>query len=252
MTRPKLSEIDLELTGALAEERPLSEIVDLIISASGQVAPPVDLSKIVGLWAGLKVTVDDLDGEGYMIQLGGRSGEIFVRRSTMLPRRRFTVAHELGHWVLALSPEAISEMTRSQVEQWCDEFARELLIPRPWLQASLELLESRSLASVVSGLPAAFQVSPKPMWIQCSHHGFLSIVVAGRRVEEYASRGALPVERAALVRATLEYRDRETTRPAPLSIGNKTGMVFRSSRAVAMGLLHDTHGKASGAHGPKD
>lgn len=236
MTQTEDLGIDSLLSQALAEGATISSLTGLILSATGQSEPPVNLSRIVELWPGLRVTVDDLDGEGYFIDLGERSGEILVKRATPQSRRRFTLAHELGHWTLTLSKESTKEST-AQVERWCDEFASELLVPRSWLRASLEPSQ-RSLASVVSALPANYQVSKQTMWIQCSHHGLLSLVIAGRRLEEYPAHGARPAERGALVRAVVEYRDRGSSVPQTFMIGGWEGVVFKASRAVTMGVLN--------------
>jgi Zn-dependent peptidase ImmA (M78 family) len=77
-----------------------------------------------------------------------RSGFIFVRRDDGLPRRRFTAAHELGHYRLHLAPElsrrevAHAEMVQSdeqinesgeaetaEMERQANRFAAELLMP---------------------------------------------------------------------------------------------------------------------------
>ncbi len=74
---------------------------------------------------------------------GRRASFIFVRRGDILPRRRFTAAHELGHYRLHFGPEA-AEMVEvdgdEQVEESCradlatmerqaNRFAAELLMP---------------------------------------------------------------------------------------------------------------------------
>jgi Zn-dependent peptidase ImmA (M78 family) len=78
----------------------------------------------------------------------GRSGYIFVRRGDGLPRRRFTAAHELGHYRLHLAPAlarsevADVELIRTDVEmaesgeadlaaleRQANRFAAELLMP---------------------------------------------------------------------------------------------------------------------------
>ena len=76
-----------------------------------------------------------------------RSGYIFVRRGDILPRRRFTAAHELGHYRLHLGPvlaRDVSEMVEvdrdeeveesgqaelAAMERQANRFAAELLMP---------------------------------------------------------------------------------------------------------------------------
>jgi IrrE N-terminal-like domain len=63
---------------------------------------------------------------------------IFLDRSPAKARRRFTLGHELGHFVLSdpkvfrlVRPQFVAE--RLRVEQLCDAFAAELLMPRKWI-----------------------------------------------------------------------------------------------------------------------
>jgi hypothetical protein len=76
-----------------------------------------------------------------------RGGHVFVRRGDILPRRRFSAAHELGHHVLHLAPalaasEADAELIHgdaiisespeaelSEMERQANRFAAELLMP---------------------------------------------------------------------------------------------------------------------------
>ena len=74
--------------------------------------------------------------------------------------------------------------------------------------------------------------------IQCGQMGLLSLVVAGKNVKEYPAQGARPSERTGLVRAPIEYRDREAGMPLTLRIGGRDGVVFRQSRAITMGILN--------------
>src|SRR5581483_11991457 len=74
--------------------------------------------------------------------LAGRVGWAFVRADDILPRRRFTAAHELGHFVLhrgtmgrfrADTPAAVLETAAAEdaadMEREASRFAAELLMP---------------------------------------------------------------------------------------------------------------------------
>lgn len=130
---------------ATAERPSVDVLVAAILDASHQTFAPVDLSAVCALWDGLNTTVEDLDGPGYLIDLGLGGGEILLRRADPAPRRRFTWAHEIGHWILAEncwdSPTS-DELAREDpepmrgIERWCDRFAGALLMPSPWIQLS--------------------------------------------------------------------------------------------------------------------
>jgi hypothetical protein len=121
-------------------------------------APPVDPVRVSRLWPGLRVTLADLDGAGYLLNLHGRVGEMLLRRSDPPVRRRYTCAHELGHWLLATRSEPISERTpHASVERWCDRFAAALLMPAAWVIEEL-VRASLDIDAIVS-LPRRFGVS---------------------------------------------------------------------------------------------
>src|SRR5436853_7452483 len=98
-----------------------------LIERAGQCHPPVDLDCVAALLPGLKLATDTLDQEGYLVDLGAQGGEIIVRADAPPPRRRYTIAHELGHWVLqhseSLARERSAAMPHAVIERWCDRFA---------------------------------------------------------------------------------------------------------------------------------
>src|SRR5580692_7853535 len=71
-----------------------------LLLARGISAPPVDPESLAKLWPGLKISYEDLDGAGYFLDMGREGGEILVRRADVPVRKRYTLAHELGHWVI--------------------------------------------------------------------------------------------------------------------------------------------------------
>ena len=113
-----------------------------LIHKAGFVPPPTDLEAISSLWPGLKVSEEDLDKEGYLIFLGAQGAELILRKADPPNRKRFTFAHELGHWALSnmqdgmlvfgkTIPKARSNHSSRQTpeERWCNEFAGKLLMP---------------------------------------------------------------------------------------------------------------------------
>lgn len=84
----------------------------------------------------------ELEGEGYLLHLPDDTHEILVKDhreepgGIRHPRSRFTIGHELGHLYLHQaihkpgSGHNIEEAPQRRVEQWCNTFARNILIPR--------------------------------------------------------------------------------------------------------------------------
>jgi Zn-dependent peptidase ImmA (M78 family) len=85
-----------------------------------------------------------------MIRRQGGEGTIWVNMFDAPVRQRFTVAHEIGHWVLHLSGDGIweepaeavayrlSSPTFSGQEAEANRFAASLLMPAPLVNAFLE------------------------------------------------------------------------------------------------------------------
>jgi hypothetical protein len=75
---------------------------------------------------------------GFIVRENGGPVEVFVNASDGRTRQRFTLAHELGHYVKHRHEQNIgyvderSELAASgtnQAEVWCNQFAAELLMP---------------------------------------------------------------------------------------------------------------------------
>ena len=70
----------------------------------------------------------DMEADGYFMLPGtlGKSGAIYLKSSKALyTRRRFTLAHEMGHFAYRLA----KIKTCIDEEAWCDQFAAALLMP---------------------------------------------------------------------------------------------------------------------------
>ena len=78
-----------------------------------------------------------------MIFLAAQGAELLVRRADPPNRKRFTLAHELGHWVLSnlndgkvcfdnfpKEARSIHRSRRTPEETWCNDFAGKLLMPK--------------------------------------------------------------------------------------------------------------------------
>lgn len=77
--------------------------------------------------------------DGRLEQRGGRT-TIFLRDDVALTRQRFTLAHEIGHLVLAgpereLVARRMEGVRFSSEERFCDQFAAALLMPSEWIRS---------------------------------------------------------------------------------------------------------------------
>src|SRR5216683_3005602 len=153
---------------------------DLLIRA-GVTYPPVILDQITKLWPGLRITYEDLDKEGFLVDLGSRGGEIIVKITDVTARRRFTIAHELGHWALqafddlGMKCSGAAGVRNRFVEKWCDEFAGALLMPRGWLTQQIRTARVRGLTDFILTAPAEYEVSHEAFRKRVSHATPISI-----------------------------------------------------------------------------
>lgn len=125
--------------------------------------PPIDLEGVVALWPELTLSYDDLDGSGYLLDLGALGAEIMVNANDKQVRTRYTIAHELGHWVLnkALDETSTShaEVERTCIEKWCDQFAAALLMPRDHVFRYFQNVKWFEFVNAILAGPNYFHVS---------------------------------------------------------------------------------------------
>jgi hypothetical protein len=87
--------------------------------------PPYELDELAGD-LGLEIRVGPFDHQGLLV------GETIEVPTQLIPvARRFSIAHEIGHFVLRHEGE------RAKVEPEANAFASELLIPRTELNAAI-------------------------------------------------------------------------------------------------------------------
>lgn len=149
------------------------QTADKIVTRAGIKDPPVQLARVISIWKHLTVVEDDLDGAGYLLPLGKLGAEIIVNKNDTEVRRRFTIAHELGHWVLGLICEKkLGEFSqppgvkRAVLERWCDAFAANLLMPSHLVRAWLPTRNQPMLIDAILGAPARFGVSDEAFFIR--------------------------------------------------------------------------------------
>ena len=102
---------------------------------------PVPVESIAADLLGLYVEEAELDCSGLLVPARRR---VVVNAGESAPRRRFTLAHEVGHWVCQVleghrAPTYcrdvdVSEAADRQLEREANVFAAELLMPEPMVR----------------------------------------------------------------------------------------------------------------------
>jgi Zn-dependent peptidase ImmA (M78 family) len=123
---------------------------------------PVPLDAIARDLLGLHVEEDEIDCSGLLVPAERR---VVLRASEPEPRRRFTLAHEVGHWVCQVleghtAPVYCRDVDLSaaadrQLEREANVFAAELLMPEPAVR--------RVWAGSIADSAATFGVSEEAM-----------------------------------------------------------------------------------------
>ena len=151
---------------------------------------PIDVDAIASM-LGLGVVTEDLGSEisGLLVTRDG-SASIAVRRSDHPNRRRFTVAHEIGHFVLRhhlqrgelvhadpheqviyRSPRASEGLDPIEVQ--ANQFAASLLMPAKLVRARAAQLSAPLSENDVRALATEFRVSEQAMTIRLSALGLI-------------------------------------------------------------------------------
>ncbi|MGH7298143.1 MAG: ImmA/IrrE family metallo-endopeptidase, partial [Polyangiaceae bacterium] len=175
-------------------------------------SPPVDVEALAKSIGVAEIRLERITSSG---QLRDEGGTLHVVLSTGLSRtrRRFTLAHELGHAILALRS---SNMVREgrDLERFCDAFAGETLLPGHLL-ARLELpITASAIVNTARQFDASIQATAIRLYDK--QRNFSAFAVADRKVawSVGASRrepiAALPSELRVAIELSLE-RDIHST-----------------------------------------
>lgn len=100
--------------------------------------PPIDVEALA-VQMGIDSIANATMVEDGRLEQDGTTATIFLRTGLSDSRRRFTIAHELGHRLL-LHPRAPAERHRRRLagdseERLCDDLAAAILLPRSWVLA---------------------------------------------------------------------------------------------------------------------
>ncbi len=132
----------------------------------------------------LSLDLDNIDGLAARVRRKDRSAArvIVIKRSSWSERKRFSLAHELGHMVIAPSG-GVDE------EKAAHRFAGAFLVPADVLRAEVGV--NRSLISIgeLVVLKKRFGVSIQALTYRCKDLGIINQAAFGRLFKTFAERG---------------------------------------------------------------
>lgn len=156
----------------------------------GIMPPPTPVEEIA-VTKGIKVvrTAGDWNESGFLLRENGQA-LIGINSRNSARRQRFTIAHELGHWLLHKGKplivdqsvminkrDDISSQASSTEEIEANQFAASLLMPAPLVEAEIAVCmasEMRSREELISALARTFDVSTDAMGWRLINLGILS------------------------------------------------------------------------------
>ncbi|KWV52140.1 MULTISPECIES: helix-turn-helix domain-containing protein [Rhizobium] len=132
----------------------------------------------------LSLDLDDIDGLAAEVRRGGRATArvIVVKRSTWSERKRFNLAHELGHMVMAPC-EGLDE------EKAAHRFAGAFLMPADVLRAEIGAHRSSISIGEFVALKKRFGVSIQALAYRCKDLGIINQAAFARLFKVFAERG---------------------------------------------------------------
>lgn len=165
------------------------EVAGQVREALGLGAAPIaDLVEVTELLTGVDVGIMPLPSgvSGICATDPDRATSIaLVNSDDVAERQRFTLAHELGHLLAGHTTHVDAvDGRRTPEEMFCDEFARDLLIPvdgvHAWLGRTVGIADPERVSERVLALMARhFKVSPVVVRIQLERMGLLPDALKG-------------------------------------------------------------------------
>ena len=139
-----------------------------------QASIPVDIVQIA-CRAGVQVRYDDLGSlAGYFMKLP-KGSFIVCNHNHHNARRRFTLAHELGHFLLpgTRSKNVFEVKYYSSKERLCNQFAAALLMPESEVRLRLPLYLRQSKEETIREFARQFDVSVEAAKIRLTQLGII-------------------------------------------------------------------------------
>lgn len=162
-----------------------------LLKEAGIVEPPVDVKKLAQLAGAIVVEepIEKEDFSGFLYTTRNSRPVIGVNSTHPKNRRRFTIAHELGH--LMLHPKDGIHMDEAVIQKRdgrasegthddeieANRFAAELLMPREFLETDLSRIDKFFVddEKQIEELAKRYQVSVQAMTIRLNTLGFVTI-----------------------------------------------------------------------------
>lgn len=161
----------------------IAQVVIRCLDNSGQTGPPVRLSSVVKLWGNVSVAFEDVAGEAFIVDLGRIGCQIIIRKGSSKERQRYSLAHELGHWVLLEHDIPLGQEGRGrEIERWCNSFAAELLMPTKWIVADFGELRINGFQKAMHSLAIKYEVSNRAVAIRLTELtsvNYMRLLVSG-------------------------------------------------------------------------
>lgn len=164
-----------------------------LLQSAGITAPPVDVDGLAKR-VGARIVPETLDPEVSGVLYRRPDGVVIAVNSDHAPtRRRFTVAHELGHLLLHQGrPLIVDHVVRARInlrdhrsslatereEIDANQFAASLLMPAEFLndQLTKQLRHGLSEQQTIDALAKKFSVSPQAMEFRLTNLGLRAAV----------------------------------------------------------------------------
>lgn len=136
---------------------------------------------------GIKVLafdLDTIDGMAARVQRQGRDSAkvIVVKRNTWAERKRFTLAHELGHHVLDVAPDV-------DAEKAAHRFASAFLMPADPIRAEVGTHRSSLSLGELVNLKIRFRVSMQALTYRCKDLGIINGPTFSALFDVFEQRG---------------------------------------------------------------
>ncbi len=132
----------------------------------------------------LSLDLDEIDGLAAKVKRQGRVATrvIVIKKGAWAERKRFSLAHELGHIV-------ISPMGGVDEEKAANRFAGAFLMPADVLRAEIGAKRSSISIGELVSLKIRFGVSVQAMTYRCKDLGIISSAAFGRLFKLFTERG---------------------------------------------------------------
>lgn len=237
----------------------MSDVADDLVSwlldrVQVPAVPPVDVETLARAM-GIDAITDATMIEDGRLEQDGRSAVIYLREGLPESRRRFTIAHELGHRLL-LHPRAPAERYRRRLagdaeERLCDAIAASILLPRHWMIS--EYRNWRHTLETVRRVSRRTSTSLSASLVRlCEVNGWQESLLRFKLVDQrwrLDAPAAVPFEIHGLIRTTPDTSStltaigaqtrRDSRTELPLRIGSSDALVpaeLSVTRTVAVAL----------------